>query len=75
MVDFGCVFGKDKFFISCLFNIIGYNMIDLWMHMNFWMKLMRHLWKKFLIEFNLFIQVNFVKELETSFFGFCEQIV
>ena len=36
---------------------------------------MSYLWKNFLIEFNLFMQVNFMKELETSFLGFCAQIV
>ena len=23
----GCLFGKDKFFISCLFNLFGFDMI------------------------------------------------
>ena len=33
-------------------------------------KHMSYLWNKFLIEFNLFMQVNFMKELETSFWDF-----
>ena len=36
------------------------------------MKNMSYLWKKFLIEFNLFMQVNFKKELETSFWNFVD---
>ena len=65
--DSGCVFGKDKYFILCLFNLFGYDMIYLWIHVIFLMKPMSYLSKKPLMEFNLFMQVNFVKELETSF--------
>ena len=46
-------------------------MIYLWMHMKCLMKRMRYLWKKNIMEFNLFMQVNFVKELETSFGILC----
>ena len=49
-------------------------MIYLWMHMKFLMKRMRYLWKKFLMEFNVFMQVNFVKELETSFWDFVRKL-
>ena len=40
------------------------------MHMKILMKHMGDLWKKSLTEFNLFMQVNFMKELETSFGDF-----
>ena len=73
-VDFGCTFGKDKCFISCLFNLFGYDLIFLWMHMKILMKRMSYLWKKFLMEFNLSMQVNFVKELETSFGDFVHKL-
>ena len=73
-VDSGCVFGKDKCFISWLFNLFGSNMIYLWMHMKLFMKRMAYLWNKFLMEFNLFMQVNFVKELETSFWDFVHKL-
>ena len=53
-----------------LCNLFGSNMIYLWMHMNFFMKCMSYFWNKFLMEFSLFMQVNFVKELETSFWDF-----
>ena len=49
-------------------------MIYLWMHMKCFMKPMSYLWKKFLIEFNLFMQVNFVKELETSVWDFVHKL-
>ena len=49
-------------------------MIYLWMHMKCLMKHISYLWKKFLIEFNLFIQVNFMKELETSFWDFVHKL-
>ena len=32
------------------------------------------LWKKFLMEFNLLMQVKFVKELETSFWDFVHKL-
>ena len=38
------------------------------------MKRMSYLWKNFLIEFNLFMQVNFMKELETSFWDFVHKL-
>ena len=44
------------------------------MHMKFLMKHMSYLWNKFLIEFNLFMQVNFMKELETSFWDFVHNL-
>ena len=44
------------------------------MHMKFFMNVMNYLWKKFLIEFNLFMQVNFMKELETSFWHFVHKL-
>ena len=49
-------------------------MIYLWMHMKYFMKLMSYLWKNFLTEFNLFMQVNFMKELETSFWDFVHKL-
>ena len=49
-------------------------MIYLWMHMKFLMKFMTYLWNNFLIEFNLFMQVNFMKELETSFWNFVHNL-
>ena len=49
-------------------------MIYLWMHMIFLVKRMSYLWNKFLIEFNLFMQVNFMKELETSFWDFVQKL-
>ena len=39
------------------------------------MKCMSYLWKKFLMEFNLFMQINFVKELETRFWGFVQKFI
>ena len=45
-------------------------MIYLWMHNKCLMEGMSYLWNKFLIEFNLFMQVNFMNELETSFWDF-----
>ena len=38
------------------------------------MKHMSYLWNKFLMEFNLFMQVNFVKELETSVWDFVHKL-
>ena len=38
------------------------------------MKRMSYLCNKFLIEFNLFMQVNFMKELETSFWDFVQKL-
>ena len=35
---------------------------------------MRYWWNKFLTEFNLFMQVNFMKELETSFWDFVHKL-
>ena len=35
---------------------------------------MSYLWKKFLTEFNLFMKVNFMKELETSFWDFVHNL-
>ena len=49
-------------------------MIYLWMHMKCLMKHMSYLWNKFLIEFNLFMQVNFMKELETRFLDFVHKL-
>ena len=49
-------------------------MIYLWMHMKFFMKRMSYLWNNFLIEFSLFMQVNFMKELETSFWDFVHKL-
>ena len=74
MVNSGCVFDKFNFFTSFLFNLFGYDMIYLWNNMNFLMKHMRNLWNKYLMEFNLYIQVNFVKELETSFWYFVHKL-
>ena len=34
------------------------------------LKRMSYLWKKFLMEFNLYMQDNFVKELKSSFWDF-----
>ena len=62
---------KHKWFILCLNNLFGSYMIYLCIHMKFLMKHMRYLWKKFLMEFNLFMQVKFMKELETSFSDLC----
>ena len=49
-------------------------MIYLWIHIKCLMKRMSYLWKKFIIEFNLFMQVNFMKELETSFWDFMHKL-
>ena len=49
-------------------------MIYLWMHIKFLMKGMSYFWKKILIDFNLFMQVNFMKELETSFWDFVHKL-
>ena len=49
-------------------------MIYLWIHMKCFMKRMSYLWIKFLIEFNLFMQVNFVTELKTSFLDFVHKL-
>ena len=38
------------------------------------MKFMSYLWNIFLIELNLFMQVNFMKELETSFWDFVHKL-
>ena len=38
------------------------------------MKRMSYLWKKFLTKFNLFMQVNFMKELETTFWDFVHNL-
>ena len=70
MIDSNCMFGKNKWFISCLFNLFWYDMIYLWIHMKCLMKCMSYLWNNFLIEFNLFMQVNSMKELETNFWDF-----
>ena len=73
-VDSDSVFGKDKCFISWLFKFIGSELISLWMHIKCLMKRMSCLWKKFLMEFNLFMEVQFVKELETSFWDFVHKL-
>ena len=39
------------------------------------MKHRSYLWKIFLMKFNKFMQVNFVKELETSFWDFVKKII
>ena len=44
------------------------------MHMKCFMKHMSYLWRNFLIEFNLFMQVNFMKELGTSFWDFVHNL-
>ena len=49
-------------------------MIYLWIHMKCLMKHMNYVWKKFLMEFNIFMQVNFMKELETSFWDFVHKL-
>ena len=49
-------------------------MIYLWIHMKCFMKHMSYLLNKFLIEFNLFMQVNFMKEFETSFWDFVHKL-
>ena len=38
------------------------------------MKHMSYLWNKFITEFNLFMQENFMKELETSFWDFVHNL-
>ena len=73
-VDYVSVFDNDKFFISCLFNLFGYDIIYLWIHIKYLMKHMSYLCNKFLMEFNLFMQVNFMKELETSFWDFVQKL-
>ena len=45
-------------------------MIYLWIQIKFLTKIMGYLWKKPLMEFSLFMQANFVKELESSFWDF-----
>ena len=49
-------------------------MIYLCIHMEYLIKHISYLWNKFLIEFNLFVQVNFMKELETSFWDFMHKL-
>ena len=44
------------------------------MHMKCLMKRMSYSWKKFLTEFNLFMQVNIMEELETSFWDFVHNL-
>ena len=49
--------------------------IYLWIHMKFLMKRMSCSWNIFLMEFNLFMQVNFVKELEAGFGDFVDKLL
>ena len=49
-------------------------MIYLWIHMKFFMKRMSCLWKNFLIDFNIFMEVCFMKELKTNFWDFVHKL-
>ena len=49
-------------------------MIKLLIHMNFCMTCLSYLWKKCFMEFNVFMPVDFVKELETSFWDFVHKL-
>ena len=50
-------------------------MIYICMHMKHLMKRMIYLSMKFLTKFNIFMQVNFMKELESSFWDFLQKLL